>query len=148
MNIVENFIVVSAGESPDAAALERLSWDVLGQIRRQGAKGVVLNVSGICFVDSYSFSLLRKLAKAASMLGARFVFVGFQPGVASTVVDLGLDLQGLNTVRTMEDALELLRGVSGVRPSETEQPEADYDDARIGEMSSDVEGATCSDSGV
>ncbi|MFV0423783.1 STAS domain-containing protein [Oleidesulfovibrio sp.] len=149
MNIVEKCMVVSTGENPDANALECLSKEILTQVRTVGAKGVLLNVSGLSFVDSCSFLLLRNMAKAVSMLGARFVLVGFQPGVASTAVDLGLDLEGLNTVRTMEDGLEMIRGLSGAGLLVEEQPETkDEDVPALIEESSDARGAASGESGV
>jgi rsbT antagonist protein RsbS len=43
------------------------------------------------------------------MLGADMVFVGFQPGVASAAVDLGLDLGNIPTAITMDDGFAFLR---------------------------------------
>jgi anti-anti-sigma regulatory factor len=63
-------------------------------------------------MDSHTFMILKKMASAITILGALPVIVGVQAGVASSLVDLGMDFGKILTVVTTEDALEIVRSRS------------------------------------
>ena len=48
------------------------------------------------------------------MLGAKVVFVGFQAGVASALVDLDVNFGVIPTVVSMEDGFELLQSMTSI----------------------------------
>jgi len=108
MDVVDDILNVPVGGSVDAEALAELTGQVLQQVRDSGARGVVVNVAGIRILDSAGFVALQKLARGISLLGARAVFVGFQAGVVSTLVDLTLETDSLCTAVTSADAREFL----------------------------------------
>jgi rsbT antagonist protein RsbS len=79
-----------------------------GAIERVGATGVLLDVSLVATIDSFLGRLLFEIASGARLLGAATVVAGIRPAVAMTLVELGLDLQGIRTVLTPERGLALL----------------------------------------
>jgi rsbT antagonist protein RsbS len=92
----------------DRDALD-LQESLTGELERTGARGVLLDVSVVETVDSYLGRLLRDIALGARLLGAQTVVVGIQPAVAITLVELGLELQGVHTALNAEKGLALLR---------------------------------------
>ena len=68
----------------------------------------MINVSGVALLSSHGFSVLKHAARAVGMMGRPAVFVGFQAGVVSALVDLDVDTGGILAVGTMEEAFALL----------------------------------------
>ncbi|SDT89282.1 STAS domain-containing protein [Desulfobacula phenolica] len=109
MYVVEGCLIVPVSADTDSENINCLGKKILTQVKATQAKGVIVNVSGVRVMDSYTFSMLINSARANAMVGAMTIFVGFQPGVASSLVDLDVELGDLLTAVTMEDAFDLLR---------------------------------------
>lgn len=88
---------------------ETLQADLLGRLERHGASGVLLDLSVVEIVDSFLGRLLNDIAIGVRLLGARMVVVGIQPAVAITLVELGLELKGVQTAVSADRGLAMLR---------------------------------------
>lgn len=115
MHMVGGFLVVPVNAELNDDYAVGLQKAILGKVNETAARGVLFDVSVLTIVDAYSFSILTGTARMVSMLGADVVFVGFQPGVASAVVDLGLDLGNIPTAITMDDGFAYLRNRALIR---------------------------------
>ena len=93
-------------ELTDQAALA-LQQD-LTEMAAAGARGVIIDISGVEIVDSFLARILSEIAAATSMLAGRTVVAGMRPSVAITLVEMGLSLRGLHTARSLEGAMTLL----------------------------------------
>jgi rsbT antagonist protein RsbS len=71
-------------------------------------RGLVIDVSSLSVVDSFAAKVLGETASIASSFGAQAVLVGIRPGVAMTLVELGIDLHNVATALTLEKALATL----------------------------------------
>jgi rsbT antagonist protein RsbS len=109
MHMVNDCLVVQVNGDLDDAYIQKLRQDLLTNVKMTYAREVLIDVSTIRVLDEFTFSIFRDIAQMLSMLGARVVFVGFQAGVASALVDLGVELGDIRTAVTMEDGFELLR---------------------------------------
>ncbi len=78
-----------------------------------GARGVVIDISGVEIVDSFLARVLSEIAAAANMLAGRTVVAGMRPSVAITMVEMGLGLRGLSTARSLDDAMAMLADQGG-----------------------------------
>ena len=105
-----------------ATALEE---DLASRIVATGARGVMIDISGLEIVDSFMGRMLDNIAAVSRLLDADTVVVGMRPAVAITLVELGLSLTGVKTALNVERGMALIGG--GVAEDrETDAPEADY----------------------
>ena len=89
----------------DALALQEA---LTGELERTGATGVLLDFSVVRTVDSFLGRTLNDVVAAIRLLGATTVVVGIQPAVAVTLVELGLELKGVQTALDTERGMRLL----------------------------------------
>ncbi|AGC44474.1 anti-anti sigma factor protein [Myxococcus stipitatus DSM 14675] len=117
-------IVPLQGDITDAQAAQLCS-DVLADIQRTGAKGMVVDISGLWLVDSHLCAVLARLAGSARLMGTRTVLCGMGADVALTLQSMGIQLDGVETALGLEEGLSLL-GITavGARTAESEREAA------------------------
>lgn len=86
----------------------QLQSQILEEIERTGAKGVLIDISVLEMVDSFIGRMLSGMASMASIMDAAVVIVGMQPAVAITLVELGLEMPGVDTALNMERGMQML----------------------------------------
>jgi rsbT antagonist protein RsbS len=87
----------------------RLQDDLTNAIDKNGAKGVLIDISALEMVDSFMGRMIADISGMARILDAKTVLVGMQPAVAITLVELGLSLPGVATALNVERGMQLLR---------------------------------------
>jgi rsbT antagonist protein RsbS len=92
--------------------------DVLEEIERTSASGLIVDISALESVDSYVARMLANTGKMAKLMGTETVIVGMRPAVAATLVRMGYFMSGIRTALSLQEGLELL-----AHPSE--KPEAE-----------------------
>ena len=94
-------------ELEDRLALA-LQDDLSEKIVTHGAKGVLIDISGLEIVDSFVGRLLGSIASITRILDASTVLVGMRPAVAITLVELGVSLPGVLTALNVDRGIALL----------------------------------------
>jgi rsbT co-antagonist protein RsbR len=69
------------------------------------ASCAIIDVTGIEVMDTGTADHFLRMAKAVRLLGAECVLTGISPGIAQTIVHMGVDLTGVTTHRSLRDAL-------------------------------------------
>jgi rsbT antagonist protein RsbS len=113
-------LVTLHGEVTDEFA-RNLSSDVLARIHKEGASGLVIDITGLWILDSHLCSMLAELASAALLMGARTLISGMNPDMAITLETMGVRLGEVVTTLDLESALHTL----GVRVVDQEDGGAD-----------------------
>ncbi|HEX8352543.1 MAG TPA: PAS domain S-box protein [Pyrinomonadaceae bacterium] len=106
--VLDGVLVIPLIGSLDARRTARATQAALAEVRRQGARVCILDITGARLVDSYAVANLTNLVQALKLVGAEACVTGVGAQVAQTLVGLGLDLRGLRTYRTLAQALAAL----------------------------------------
>ena len=92
--------------------------DVLEEIEKTGANGLIIDISALETVDSYVARMLANTAKMAKLMGSETVIVGMRPAVAATLVRMGYLMEEINTALSLEEGLALQTSRSKVPDAE------------------------------
>ena len=103
-----DYLIASIHEALDDDEIVRFQQDLVEQIRKCRAKGVVIDVAALDVLDSFGSRTLRDLVHMARLWGAETVIVGIQPAVASAMVRLGAHLERVHTALDLEEGLDYL----------------------------------------
>lgn len=115
----DNLVVTIKGELDDEY-LDRLRERLLAEAGRRRARGVIIDLSAVGFMDAHAARVVEETAKALSLMGAETVLCGIGPGLAASLVDLQSGLVSLPAAGWLEDARGVLeelkrrRNVRGV----------------------------------
>ena len=105
---IRDFLIVSIQVDMHDKLAIQLQQQILEEIERSGAKGVLIDIPVLEMVDSFIGRMLSGMASMAAIMDAAVVIVGMQPAVAITLVELGLEMPGVDTALTMEKGMELI----------------------------------------
>ncbi len=111
----------------DQVALN-LEDDLSRELVATGARGVLIDISCLDIVDSFIGRVLSNIAAQARILGAHTVVVGMQPAVAITLVELGLNLEGIETAINVDLGMAKLAHLTGTGLDAGKSSPADDDD--------------------
>jgi rsbT co-antagonist protein RsbR len=85
-----------------------VTHNLLSGIREHHAKVVILDIAGVPIVDSGGAAYLNKTVQAARLKGARTIVTGVSDAVAETIVDLGIDWSGIDTLGDLQTGLRVV----------------------------------------
>jgi rsbT co-antagonist protein RsbR len=89
----------------DSVRTAEMARTLLNTIVQSKAHLALLDITGIQVMDTRVVDHFLRMARAVRLLGARCVLSGVHPNVSQTIVHMGLDLRGIETHRSMRDAL-------------------------------------------
>ncbi len=83
---------------------------LLTEVVERRCKYVIIDITGVEIVDTKTADHFIKIMKSAELLGTHCIMTGIQPAVAQTLVELGVDLSSIRTLRNLQEGLrECLR---------------------------------------
>jgi rsbT antagonist protein RsbS len=103
-----SFLIATVQAALTDADLIKLREDLLSLVGNHRSRGVILDVTALDVLDSFAARMVRSIAQAARLRGARTVIVGIQPDVAFAMVQLGIKLEDVQAALDLEDGLALL----------------------------------------
>jgi rsbT antagonist protein RsbS len=109
LQLAQGCVVASIQVDLDDEILSSFRDELLEFVRISGARGVILDLSGVEVMDATDFGAIRDTMRMARLMGAVTVLSGLQPGVVSALIDLGADTDGVEATATLDDAFERMR---------------------------------------
>jgi rsbT co-antagonist protein RsbR len=89
----------------DSRRSQDMMETLLKEIVNHRCKYVIIDITGVEIVDTRTADHFVKVMKSAELLGTRCVMTGIRPAVAQTLVELGVDLSSIRTLRNLEEGL-------------------------------------------
>ncbi len=91
----------------DEKRARRLLEALLRGLEQTRAQVAIIDITGVSNVDARVADTLVAAARAARLLGTEVVLTGIRAAVARTLVQLGVELSGLNTRKTLQEGIDL-----------------------------------------
>ncbi|MCW4114273.1 STAS domain-containing protein [Aurantimonas sp. MSK8Z-1] len=101
-------VIVAIRDDLDDRSVMMLQDQLVEEVARTKAKGVIIDISSLEIVDTFVGRMLGAMAEMAGMLNARTIVVGMRPAVAMTLVELGMTLAGVETALNADKAMGLI----------------------------------------
>lgn len=102
-------IVGTLDQQRTAEIMERL----LESIVTKQARHVILDLTGVDVVDTYTADYFLKLIRSIELLGANGIVTGIQPQVAQSIVKSGIDLGAIHTLRNLQEGIRVVMKSGG-----------------------------------
>ncbi|NEO85644.1 MAG: STAS domain-containing protein [Spirulina sp. SIO3F2] len=133
MQLAQGCIVASIQIDLTETVIAQFRQDLLTRLQETGAKGVILDLSGVEVMDLEDFEALDALLSMTAVMGAKNILTGFQPGVVSTLIDFNIEIDHLNATLDLDAAFELMQqltaethglesGMDNEEPMDVEDP--------------------------
>jgi rsbT antagonist protein RsbS len=101
-------LIVTFQPAINDASLLRLRTALVQEVVRRRSRGVIVDVTSMEVMDSFSARILQEIAHMIRLRGAETVIVGIQPEVAFAMVQLGLRLPEVVTALDLEEGMAYL----------------------------------------
>lgn len=109
---LEDILLVSIQVALHDKLVIQLQDDIANTIRKDTAKGVVIDVSGVEIMDSFIARSINDIAKQAKLMGTETVIVGIRPEIAITLVEMGLEMDAANTALNLDSAMKMINEIT------------------------------------
>jgi rsbT antagonist protein RsbS len=127
IQLTRGFLFASINVELQEEGWRRFQQDLLERLHSSAVSGAVLDLSGVEILDSRDFEAIRRVTAMATLMGARTVLSGLRPGVVSSLIEMDVDLDGLEATATPDDAFELLTPATPTAPPAENETDANGD---------------------
>ncbi|MFW5942722.1 MAG: STAS domain-containing protein [Chloroflexota bacterium] len=103
-----HFLIASVQSALTDDDMEDMQRRLVRRVGDDRIQGVIIDVTVVDVLDSYSSRTLRAIADMIRLRGAETVIVGIQPDVAFAMIQLGLTLKDVPTALDLEEGIRLL----------------------------------------
>lgn len=90
----------------DSKRAQDVMTAMLNKISESQAKVFILDISGIGVLDTAVANYLIKITKATRLMGCLCIISGISGAVAQTIVELGIQIDEVETTGSMQDAVD------------------------------------------
>lgn len=104
-----DFLIATIQSALTDVGLIQLRDQLVQQVKSYRTRGVIVDVTALDVLDSFSSRTLRDLSYMIRLQGAKTVIVGIQPDVAFAMVQLGITLDNIPIALDLEVGLEFLK---------------------------------------
>jgi rsbT co-antagonist protein RsbR len=104
----------------DSARATQLTEQLLGGIRTNRARVVVIDITGVPEIDTTVANHLVETVDASRLMGASVIITGLSSDIARTLVKIGVDLTKMNTIGDLQGGIEEAERQLGFKVTRTE----------------------------
>jgi rsbT antagonist protein RsbS len=105
---IRDLLLVSIQADLHDILVEQLQGDILKELERKSAHGLVLDISALQVLDTYTARAFVHTAQMARLMGTRTIVSGMTPAIALTLTEMGFSASGFETALDLESALAAL----------------------------------------
>jgi PAS domain S-box len=105
LEISSSTLVLPLVGSIDTQRIQLLISTLLQGVSEKQASNVIVDITGVPFVDTQVANALIQAARAVKLLGANVILSGIRPEVAQILVSLGVDFSTLTTHASLKAAI-------------------------------------------
>jgi len=110
MTKLQNKLIVTLNSDLVEQNFKLISDNIVNAVEEYKVSGVVIDFSVIKVMSSYTYNIFKNLTRAIIIMGIDVVWVGLNPGVIVSLMDLNLieDACKIKTGFNVEQGLQLL----------------------------------------
>ena len=112
LQAVRGCVIASVQTDLGDEVLQVFQQDLLAELRRTRARAVILDLSGVEILDLSDFRSINRTLRMARLMSAVPLVVGLRAGIAASLAEMGAELEGVRACHTLQQALELVDGLS------------------------------------
>lgn len=90
----------------DSGRAAEMTSALLSHVVATKAALAIIDITGIEAMDTQATDHFLRMARAVKLLGSHCALSGIHPNVARTIVHMGIDLAGVESYRTLREALQ------------------------------------------
>jgi rsbT co-antagonist protein RsbR len=105
VEVWEDILLLPVIGTLDTQRAQEMTEKLLDRVKQSRSRCIIIDITGVELVDTTTANAVLKMTRAARLLGAICVLTGIRPEIARTMIQLGVELEGLRTLRTLKDGL-------------------------------------------
>ncbi len=105
--LYEGILVLPLVGAIDSFRAGQIMERLLTAIAERQSDIVIIDITGVPVIDTAVANYLLQTARAAQLIGAQVILVGIGPEIAQTIVQLGVDLRGIQIGANLQAGIEL-----------------------------------------
>lgn len=90
----------------DSSRAAEMTSTLLSTVVEKKVRFTIIDITGIEAMDTRATDHFLRMARSVRLLGAECVLSGINPNVARSIVHMGVELSGIQTYRSLRDALQ------------------------------------------
>jgi rsbT co-antagonist protein RsbR len=90
----------------DSSRAAEMTSALLTAVVEKKVRFTIIDITGIEAMDTRATDHFLRMARSVRLLGAECVLSGINPNVARSIVHMGVELAGIQTYRSLRDALQ------------------------------------------
>jgi len=110
LDVWQGILAVPLIGSLDNLRITEIMERLLGAVTTRRVQFVILDLTGVDNLDTNNAAQLIRLMSALGLLGAKGIVTGIHPVVAQILVQLGVELRNIVTLRSLQEALRYCMG--------------------------------------
>jgi rsbT co-antagonist protein RsbR len=90
----------------DSSRAAEMTSALLSAVVEKKVRFTIIDITGIEAMDTRATDHFLRMARSVRLLGAECVLSGINPNVARSIIHMGVELSGIQTYRSLRDALQ------------------------------------------